>query len=262
MALIRDDYAEEVTSESRKELIKFARWLKEKHGDWPTVIGGWAVWAYYSKGFGSRDLDLVLPTDDWIENTMKKEYFIQNAVRPYKFANDLLGTKHYGKEIRINGREKPEMVFFDLLSGSSLRKDDENLGVHVDWNWIFEFKQTVPIGEARIHVPEPELLILLKIIAALARIRMLERAEDPTYWRSKIWKDYYDVANLALYVPMDKSKLTVHLSRTKLARILREEFLAGYISRNEVLGETGANLTTIENVLLPDRQTRNEFKRA
>lgn len=257
MALIRDDYSEKVTSESKKELIKFAKWLKEKHGDWPTVIGGWAVWAYYDKGFGSRDIDLVLPTDEWIENIMKKEYFVQNAVKPYKFTNDLLGTKHYGKEIKTNEREKQEIIFFDLLSGSSLREDNENLGVYVDWNWIFEFKQTIPIGEAHIHVPEPELLIPLKIIAALARIRTLRQAQDPTYWVSKIWKDYYDVANLASNISINEIKLTTHITNTKLTRILREEFLAGYISRNDVLEETKTTLPKIEEILLPDKRTRN-----
>ncbi len=255
MALIRDDYSEEVTSESKKELIKFAKWLHEKHGDWPTVIGGWAVWAYYDKGFGSRDMDLVLPTDEWIENVMKNEYFVQNAVKPYKFANDLLGTKHYGKEIKINGKEKQEIIFFDLLSGSSLREDSENLGVYVDWSWVFEYKQTVPIGDAYIHVPEPELLIPLKIIAALARTRTLKQAQDPTYWRSKIWKDYYDVSNLASHITINEAKLTTHISNTKLTKNLREEFLAGYISRNDVLEETKANLPKIENILLPDKRT-------
>ena len=258
MALIRDDYTEEVTNESKKELIKFAKWFEQKHGNWPTVIGGWAVWVHYDKGFGSRDIDLVLPTDDWIENVMKKEYFIQNSVKPYIFKNDLLGTKHYGKEITIDGRDKPEIVFFDLLSGSSLREDSENLGVYVDWNWAFEHKQTVPIGEACIHVPEPELLIPLKIIAALARTRTLQRAEDPTYWRSKIWKDYCDVANLTSYVTIDKPKLISHLLRTKLTKILREEFLAGYISRPDVLEETKTNATVIENIVLADKLIRGK----
>lgn len=254
--MIRDDYAEEVTSESRKELIKFAKWLKEKHGDWPTVIGGWAVWGYYDKGFGSRDIDLVLPDDTWIENVMKKEYFLQNSVKPYKFPNDLLGTKHYGKAIKIAGREKPEIVFFDLLSGSSLREDSENIGVYVNWNWTFEFKQTVPIGDAYIHVPEPELLITLKIIAALARTRTLTRAEDPTYWRSKIWKDYYDVANLASYVRIDGDKIRRHISGTKLIRNLREEFLAGYIAKQDVLDETRTSLLGIESIILPERTAK------
>ncbi len=262
MALIRDDYSETVTNESKRELIKFSKWLKQHHGDWPTVIGGWAVWAHYSKGFGSRDMDLVLPTDDWIENIMKNEYFIQNSVKPYKFVNELIGAKHYGKEMQIVGREKPEIIFFDLLSGSSLRDDSEKLGVYVDWNWAFEFKQTVPIGEeAYIHVPEPELLILLKVIAALARMRTLKQASDPTYWRSKIWKDYYDVANLTSYVSVDEAKLTTHISNTKLTRILREEFLAGYLSREDVLGETRAVLSKIEDVLLPDKRKKKEANR-
>jgi hypothetical protein len=254
VALIRDDYSEEVTSESKKELVKFAKWLHEKHGDWPTVIGGWAVWAYYDKGFGSRDMDLVLPTDEWIENVMKNEYFVQNAVKPYKFTNDLLGTKHYGKEIKNNGKEKQEIIFFDLLSGSSLREDSENLGVYVDWSWVFEYKQTVPIGDAYIHVPEPELLIPLKIIAALARTRTLRQAQDPTYWRSKIWKDYYDVANLVSYVSFNKSKLHFHLNNTKLTKVLQEEFLNGYIARQDVIAETGTQISTIEERLKDDRK--------
>jgi len=255
MAAIRDLYDNPLTTQSQKELVKFAKWFHKKNDTWPSVIGGWAVWAYYKNGFGSRDVDLILPSDDWIENIMKKEYFPNNGFRAYDYLKDYFIEKHYGKPINPDNPDD-DIVFFDLLSGSRLREDPEKLGVIVDWNWVNTFKNEIKMDDAIIIVPEIELLILLKIIGALARIRTLHAAHDRTYWVSKIWKDYYDVANLTSHIHVDEAKLTTHISNTKLTRILREEFLAGYISRKDVLEETKTTLPKIEKILLPDKRTK------
>ena len=76
MALEKGKYSSELTSNSKLELQKFSKWFnKNQGGNWPSVIGGWAVWSYYGKGFGSRDVDLVLPTDNFIEDMMKIHVF-------------------------------------------------------------------------------------------------------------------------------------------------------------------------------------------
>ncbi|MDE1829452.1 MAG: hypothetical protein KGI25_03925, partial [Thaumarchaeota archaeon] len=178
MATIRELYHTEITDKSKQELIKFSKWFNEKHGSWPSVIGGWAVWSYYKNGFGSRDVDLILPTDDWIENVLKKEYFPHNGFYPYRHLTDFLGEKHYGKPVDPKQPEG-DIIFFDLLSGSTPRSDPEELGVYVDWNWVInDYKKSVPIDDATIFVPEVELLLSLKIIGALARIRDLSLAKD------------------------------------------------------------------------------------
>ncbi|MEM3144045.1 MAG: hypothetical protein QXW91_05405 [Candidatus Nitrosotenuis sp.] len=108
---------------------------------------------------------------------------------------------------------------------------------------------SLKIDDAKIIVPEIELLLVLKVIGCLERIKFLSRAADPTYWTSKISKDYYDVANLATHCSCNKDKIQLHMTNSNLTTILRREFLDGYISRQDVLGETKTNLKTIESIL-------------
>jgi len=84
MALEKDRYSTQLTSKSQIELQKFSKWFHENQGgNWPTVIGGWAVWSYHNNGFGSRDVDFIFPTDNFIENMMKKTYFPGNSFLEY-----------------------------------------------------------------------------------------------------------------------------------------------------------------------------------
>lgn len=254
MASIKDQYNDHVTSKSKQELIIFAKWFKKKHKSWPTVIGGWAVWSYYPDGFGSRDVDLILPSDTWIDEIMKKEYFPSHGFSPYEYLNQFWVDKHYGKPIDP-AKPDDDVVFFDLLSASRTRDDPEELGVYVNWKWANDFGREVKIGDAIIVVPEVELLIPLKIIGALARIRSLHIAKDRTYLTGKIWKDYCDIASLASYVKIDKQKLMKHFTNTKLTKILVLEFLDGYISRPDVLTETKTKMSVIEDILV-DRKKK------
>lgn len=248
MAMIRGLYDSSITGKSKEELVKFAKWFNKYHGSWPTVIGGWAVWAYYPNGFGSRDVDVVLPSDDWIENVMKKEYFAHNGFFAYREPSDFFGEKHYGKPIDPND-EKSDIIFFDLLSGSTPREDRAELGVFVDWNWANQYSTMVQMDDATIIVPEVELLLVLKVIGCLERMKFLLRAVDTTYWASKISKDYYDVANLATYCSCNKGKVQLHMTNSNLTKRLRREFLDGYVSKQDVLNETKTSLKSIESVL-------------
>jgi len=53
-------YYNEVTDASFKELINLTKWINEKYGYYPVVIGRWAVYPY-AKSLGSRDIDIVFP---------------------------------------------------------------------------------------------------------------------------------------------------------------------------------------------------------
>lgn len=247
MALIKDLYSLEITSESKKELQKFAKWFNKFHGNWPTVIGGWAVWSYHNSGFGSRDIDLVLPSDEWIETVMKDSYFRYNGIKKYRLGDPVFGEIHYGKKIPKKSDE--DIIFFDLLSASHLREDEEGLGVNVDWNWIFDTQKLKPIeDDSFINVPDIELLISLKIIACLARIRTLHAAEDKEYWRSKIWKDCYDVANLTNHLKPIKKMLKLNFQRTHLSKELIREFLESYDSRQDVLEESNSTMEPLNEL--------------
>ena len=208
------------------------------------MIGGWAVWSYYDEGFGSRDVDLVLPTGNFIENMMINTYFPASGFQVVKH-EPFLGEPHYGKPINSH-----DYVYFDLISAEIPREDSVNMGVEVDWNWIYEFEHPRPIGNnASINVPELEFLITLKIIGCISRSRKLQRASDTSYLSSKIWKDCYDVANLTNHLDPISQKLHQHFIRTKLDKKLIQEFLQICDGQKSALDETSSKIGPIEELL-------------
>ena len=248
MALEKERYTPELTSKSQTELQKFSTWYsKNQGGNWPNIIGGWAVWSYYPQGFGSRDVDLVLPSDDWIDNIMKKTYFPANGFKEYRLGDFMFGEIHHGKPIQHHDEE--DVVFFDLISAETPRVDNDKLGVFVDWNWIYENQQQKDIGDgASINVPELELLITLKIIGCLSRSRKLKRAPDVSYFQGKIWKDCYDIANLTNHLKPDDDKLLNNFVRTKLTKELIQEFLEACDGRKNALEEGNSKMEPLEEL--------------
>ena len=245
MALEKERYSSELTSKSKLELQKFSKWFHDSQGrNWPSVIGGWAVWSYHNDGFGSRDVDLVFPTDNFIENMMKNTYFPLSGFQAYKL-DPILGEPHYGKQINSN-----DYVFFDLTSAETPREDSVNMRVEVDWNWIYDFEHPESIGNnASINVPDLEFLITLKIIGCISRSRELRHAPDPFYLSSKIWKDCYDVANLTNHLDPINKKLHQHFIRTKLDKKLVQEFLQICDGRKNALEEGNSKIGPIEELL-------------
>ena len=141
---------------------------------------------------------------------MKKTYFPSNGFQEYRL-DPIMGEPHYGKP--VDG----DIVFFDLISAETPREDSVSMGVKVDWNWVYDVEHPEPIGNgAFINVPELEFLIVLKIIACISRSRQLKHATDPYYYKSKIWKDCYDVGNLVTHLTPDGDKLFTHFSKTRL----------------------------------------------
>ena len=244
MAIEKIRYSSEFTSKSHVELQKFSKWFhKNQGGNWPTVIGGWAVWAYHASGFGSRDVDIILPTDNFIDHMMKKIYFPGNGFQPYKF-DPILGESHYGKPIG------DDTIFFDLTSAESLREDPAEMGVKVDWNWVYDVEHPESIGDdAYINVPELEFLIVLKIIGCISRSRQLKHTNDPSYHNSKIWKDCYDVGNLTTHLAPDRDKLYAHFSQTCLDKQLFQEFLEICDGRISAFEEGNSKIKSIEELL-------------
>lgn len=51
-------YNSTITDPSLTELEEFAKWYNEKVGNYPIIVGGWAVYCY-TKGLGSKDIDVV-----------------------------------------------------------------------------------------------------------------------------------------------------------------------------------------------------------
>lgn len=233
MDLIAEDYRKEIASQSIVELQELTKWQKEKYGNWSTIIGGWAVWSYYQDSFGSRDIDMVLPTDLGQRSEIIDSYFPNHDIQTK--SKDVFGSNvYYAKDIVFEGG-KDEIVF-DLFYPETPRPDGDKLGVTVDWKWVFDFSKEQPIGnDCFIKVPDPELLLPVKMVAALSRQEELKRTKDTTRKLSKVWKDYYDVGILTKYVDFNQEQLERHMKKIGLTRELVTRFLDGYTSRADSL---------------------------
>jgi len=242
MDLISEDYREEITSQSLVELQQLTKWQKDNHGTWSTIIGGWAVWTYYQDSFGSRDIDLLLPLKLEQRAEITNSYFPNHEIKTK--SKDVFGSDvYYAKDIVFEGGG--DEIIFDLFYPEATRPDNDGLGVTVDWKWIFDFSKEQPIGnDCFIEVPDPELLMPIKMVAALSRLEELKRTKDPTRKLSKIWKDYYDVGLLAKYVDFNQEQLEEHMKKIGFTRELVTRFLDGYTARSDAL--ENAKTTLIE----------------
>ncbi|MBU0662284.1 MAG: hypothetical protein ABH854_05905 [Candidatus Diapherotrites archaeon] len=113
-------YCEEITKKSFRELRGIAKWLNI-HGHSPIVIGGWAAY-YYSKGLGSRDIDLVLPEGALPvlkEYCRSHDYEINTAPR-----TRILFSKKIGGE----------SIDLDVFTFSHRNRLAKNPRIEIPWN--------------------------------------------------------------------------------------------------------------------------------
>lgn len=181
-------YYEELTQVSFQELLNFASWMNEFFGHFPVIVGGWAVWCY-TKGLGSRDIDVVFPNAS-SRNKALEHYFFYND---YEETGTFL-EKSYVKKIETE--KGSEEIIVDACTASDKRIIKE-LGVTLPWKWAVNHSQKHKLeGDNHIYIPIPGLLLTYKIGATLGRRETLKTARETDYLKSKIWKDLYDVASL------------------------------------------------------------------
>ncbi|MBU1120480.1 hypothetical protein KJ660_01245, partial [Candidatus Micrarchaeota archaeon] len=109
-----------LTELSFKELIKTTK-LFNIHGLHPIIIGGWAVY-YYTKGAGSIDIDLVLPTKQVIQ-------VFEKYSKQYGFKKDRKAKTRtlFRKE---TGEKEIELDIFTLSDKNTLAS---NKSIEIPW---------------------------------------------------------------------------------------------------------------------------------
>jgi len=238
-------YDEEITKESFQELKKFLWWMN-KRGTYPTIIGGWAVFAYEG-GIGSRDIDAVMPDTNSIDQILEDDYFLTNQYLAVKrgFIPD-----HYKKIIDTkNGKVD---IIFDIFNGENQREDTENLGISFHWGWTLEHQEEKQIGDLHLYVPKRELLIITKIIAAVGRTEEFRLSADARL-PSKIWKDYRDIAALTIGKEIERKFFDEYVEKSNLGKLV-PKFVSGYQDNRykQVLEEQNGTFDEIKNSLLWD----------
>ena len=200
-------YYDELTSSTLQELKNVGRWFNRFYGNYPTVIGGWAVWLYNPFGYGSRDIDLLFP-----ERRMK-----ERLVNQYLSANDYilkrrsLFEEQFVKEVMTS--KGTEEIYLDACSVEDTNRV-RGTSVEIPWALAIGNSELMDLEGLKFYVPRPEILIMLKAKAALDREHDRKRVLDAYYLDSKIVKDYYDVVSLLKACDFDSRFLGESLEST------------------------------------------------
>jgi len=236
-----EDYDKKFTDSSFDELKKFLKWMNEKKGVYPIIIGGWAVYAY-KKALGSKDIDVVMPTNKDHNNILLQEYF---PSRGFTVKKDMyFNPKYYVKEIKDGDITKEIIV--DSFIGEFSKEDEEGLGIKFHWKTVLENQELKEIDGLSLYVPKRELLILLKVIAALERTSKYDKLADEQIL-SKIRKDYHDVVVLISIQNLDKELLKKFLEDANVNKYI-DRFLVKYkTDYQDILKDLKISYDDIEN---------------
>ncbi len=188
MAKIKEYYYDEVTSKSFEELLNLARWMNSQHSHYPLIVGGWAVWCY-TKGLGSRDVDVVFPSRE-SKHRVIVDFLMSHG---YEKVGNIL-EKRFIKRLMTGNRE--EEIIIDACS-----YEDEvavtGTGIRIPWKYAGKHSRKYEIEKGVfIRIPEVETLLTYKIAAVLGRSNQLRTTLEPEYVQAKVWKDIYDVVSL------------------------------------------------------------------
>lgn len=205
----RQKYRKEITSVSFTELKELTRYLNKVFKYSPLVIGGWAVY-YYTRGLGSLDIDLVMPSKQSIVT------YIGNYCKTHGYKETSARFRANYKKI-IQAENEVKTIDLDIFCFKDKNTLAENEQIEVPWvlgdknfeEWCMEENVTA-------RVPEKEVLLLYKVQALRGRTHKLRHALISEALRnrmqSKIWKDKQDIQNL----------LKLELNQEKLNHLLKE----------------------------------------
>lgn len=239
-----NDYTKDITDASFELLKKFLDLMNEKNIQ-TVVIGGWATEAF-KKGIGSKDIDVVMQNEDDVQKLLSENFFDKESVELVEQIYPL----RYKKTILVKGNQRT--IICDIFSAEHPRTDFERLGIQIHWNLTYEFKERKTIRNIPAWVPKRELLIILKIIAAVDRsIRLdMKQFDDDENLASKIWKDYRDVAVLTVGQKLNKEFLKEHITKSHLLKYM-DTFLSRYKQpeNKKVLDDLSTDHTEMESAL-------------
>ena len=200
-------YSSNITDPSLKELEEFARWYNEKLGNYPIIVGGWAVYCY-TKGLGSKDIDVVF-LGDVAKHATLFGYFHSHGFEERRRS---FFDKEFVKIIKIRNTEIE--IIIDAVS-SNRTIIFEGRKARIPWNLAVKHNAQHNIGGAKIYIPTIELLFVYKLGAVLGRNINLKTGLDFNYYKSKLWKDAYDIATLA-EMKIDEEKVNKFMTECKL----------------------------------------------
>jgi|GEM_PF-931039 len=220
---MKELYSQGITDPSLKELEELAKWYNEKLGNYPVIVGGWAAYVY-SKGLGSKDIDIVFPSAASMHQTLSA-YFLSHGYTE-RHRGHFGFDKEIVKTVKSGGLEVD--IIIDAVS-SDRTITFEGSKARLPWSWASRHSVEKKVGSATIRIPNVELLLTYKLGAVFGRNINIKTGLDFDYYRSKIWKDVHDIAGLSR-LEIDGKKVAGFLKESGLDA--HKEEIAGIIDDN------------------------------
>ena len=190
-------YDERWTRLSFDEMVNFSRWMNELIGYYPTIIGGWAVFMYNQKGFGSRDIDVVIPTRE-MKGRVIDRYLINNG---YQIKKKAFGEMEWVKELEPG--DPGSITYLDVCT-----LEDRNLvhgtDLEIPWKIAHDHQIMKDLNGTMIYIPSPEALLILKVKAAWDRDFDIQRTGGTPFLSDKVRKDRFDIVSILKSCTIDK----------------------------------------------------------
>lgn len=165
----------------------------------------------------------------------------------HKIKKDDLFSSHWEKIVKIFDEDKDIIV--DVFYGDKKWKDDAYLGLEFEWDWTLKFQEELEIDGLKVIVPKRELLIITKMMGAVARTKEYDLRG---HYRlpSKISKDYKDVARITVGKKLDLDFYKEYVQKSKADKYL-DDFLSKYKQPEygAILQEFDATYKDIESLL-------------
>ncbi|MDO8627504.1 MAG: hypothetical protein Q7K42_03500 [Candidatus Diapherotrites archaeon] len=240
MNIFDEFYYNELTDESFKELVNFAKWMNKFFSHYPLIVGGWAAWCYH-KSIGSRDIDVIFLSPEIRDKTLN-HYFFYNG---YKKENKFGLTTSFVKTIKTSKKEE------NIIIDAATKKDKPvyGRGIRVNYETTFKNVKKIKIDKnAFIYIPIPELLLAYKIGAVLGRTKTLETTLEQEYFESKIQKDILDIIGIIQNTKLSTDKIKKFIKEIKATKYLKI-FFEELEKRQQILQQQKITLTEIKNLL-------------
>ena len=212
---VEDIYSEEITTHSFQELANFIKWMNKIYGNYPMIIGGWAVYAYEPTR-GSRDIDIVFESAK-IMGKILIDYYKNNG---YIFRKKDICTIEYYKIIPTE--EGNVEINIDACSVSNVNFLKEDREIKIPWPLCFKNYCEKKINDVKFLVPSLEILLILKVKALRDREYELKTSlflseGDKEFLKSKIIKDKHDIEVL-MQLDIDEKFLNKILEEYKFTK--------------------------------------------
>ncbi|MBN1539143.1 MAG: hypothetical protein JW939_03290 [Candidatus Thermoplasmatota archaeon] len=218
-------YDEKWTRLSFDEMINFSRWMNDLIGYFPTIVGGWAVFMYNQRGFGSRDIDVVIPTRE-MKGRVIDRYLMNNG---YQVRKKAFGEMEWIKELEP-GNPSSE-TYLDVCT-----LEDRNIvhgtDIEIPWKIAHDHQVMKELDGTMIYVPSPEALLILKVKAAWDRNHDIQIGGGTPFLQDKVRKDRFDIVSILKSCSLEK-ELTARMVNAHHFEVYFKDAVARAISDRE-----------------------------